>query len=166
LPSEGLSSKTCFVIKNPSVYNPLGRAISYGSYFYNPNTWFSGILLFLFLMTTAFLGYVLPFGQMSFWGATVITNLLSPFPSLIEWHFLIQILSPFFYPNFPIFIRTILLSSKSLHFIPVHSPIKIWSFPSFGELIVILFVKQSLTNSCSVLPRIGFKLNDNKLPVY
>ena len=62
----------------------LGRAISYGSYFYNPNSWFSGILLFFFLMTTAFMGYVLPFGQMSFWGATVITNLLSPFPSLIE----------------------------------------------------------------------------------
>merc|ERR1711920_878059 len=38
-----------------------------------------------FLMAIAFMGYVLPFGQMSFWGATVITNLLSPFPSLIEW---------------------------------------------------------------------------------
>ena len=63
----------------------LGRAISYGSYFYNPNSWFSGIILFFFLMATAFMGYVLPFGQMSFWGATVITNLLSPFPSLIEW---------------------------------------------------------------------------------
>ena len=61
------------------------RALSYGSYFYNPNTWFSGIILFFFLMATAFMGYVLPFGQMSFWGATVITNLLSPFPSLIEW---------------------------------------------------------------------------------
>ena len=47
--------------------------------------WFSGIILFFFLMATAFMGYVLPFGQMSFWGATVITNLLSPFPSLIEW---------------------------------------------------------------------------------
>merc|ERR1712194_355521 len=46
---------------------------------------FSGIIIFLFLMATAFMGYVLPFGQMSFWGATVITNLLSPFPSLIEW---------------------------------------------------------------------------------
>ncbi len=45
----------------------LGRAISYGSYFYNPNTWFSGIILFFFLMATAFIGYVLPFGQMSFW---------------------------------------------------------------------------------------------------
>merc|ERR1712060_1025142 len=51
----------------------VARAMFYGSYFYNPNTWFSGILLLLL------------FGQMSFWGATVITNLLSPFPSLIEW---------------------------------------------------------------------------------
>ena len=48
----------------------LGRAISYGSYFYNPNTWFSGIILFFLLMAIAFMGYVLPFGQMSFWGAT------------------------------------------------------------------------------------------------
>ena len=67
------------------IFLHLGRAISYASYFYNPNTWFSGIILFFFLMGTAFMGYVLPFGQMSFWGATVITNLLSPFPSLIEW---------------------------------------------------------------------------------
>merc|ERR1712137_966935 len=63
----------------------LGRAIFYNSYFYNPNTWFSGIVLLFFLMAIAFMGYVLPFGQMGFWGATVITNLLSPFPSLIEW---------------------------------------------------------------------------------
>merc|ERR1712075_17558 len=63
----------------------LGRAIFYGSYFYNPDTWFSGIILLFFLMAIAFMGYVLPFGQMSFWGATVITNLLSPFPCLVEW---------------------------------------------------------------------------------
>merc|ERR1712217_1000412 len=67
------------------VFLHLGRAIFFGSYFYNPNTWFSGILLLFFLMAIAFMGYVLPFGQMSFWGATVITNLLSPFPSLVEW---------------------------------------------------------------------------------
>merc|ERR1712216_225183 len=67
------------------VFLHLGRAIFYNSYFYNPNTWFTGIILLFFLMAIAFLGYVLPFGQMSFWGATVITNLLSPFPSLIEW---------------------------------------------------------------------------------
>merc|ERR1712141_284599 len=63
----------------------LGRAMFYGSYFYSSSTWFSGILLLFFLMAIAFMGYVLPFGQMSFWGATVITNSLSPFPSLIEW---------------------------------------------------------------------------------
>merc|ERR1711981_340932 len=63
----------------------LGRALYYGSFFYNTTTWFSGIVLLLLLMAVAFMGYVLPFGQMSFWGATVITNLLSPFPGLIEW---------------------------------------------------------------------------------
>ena len=63
----------------------IGRAISYNSYFYNSNTWFSGIILLLLLMAIAFMGYVLPFGQMSFWRATVITNLLSPIPSIIEW---------------------------------------------------------------------------------
>ena len=63
----------------------IGRAIYYGSYFYNPNTWFSGIILFFLLMAIAFLGYILPFGQMSFWGATVITNLFSFLPYLIEW---------------------------------------------------------------------------------
>merc|ERR1712043_80363 len=55
----------------------LGRAIFISSYYYNPNTWNSGIIILFLLMATAFLGYVLPFGQMSFWGATVITNLLS-----------------------------------------------------------------------------------------
>jgi len=63
----------------------VSRGLFYGSYFYNPNTWFSGILLLFLLMAIAFMGYVLPWGQMSFWGATVITNLLSPFPCLVEW---------------------------------------------------------------------------------
>jgi len=43
-------------------------------------TWFSGILLLLLTMGAAFIGYVLPWGQISFWGATVITNLLSAVP--------------------------------------------------------------------------------------
>jgi ubiquinol-cytochrome c reductase cytochrome b subunit len=67
----------------------IARAIFYGSYFYNPNTWFSGILLFFLLMAIAFMGYVLPWGQMSFWGATVITNLFSVIPvvgtTITEW---------------------------------------------------------------------------------
>merc|ERR1712066_1207369 len=44
-----------------------------------------GFLVLFFLMAIAFMGSVLPFGQMSFWGATVITNLLSPAPCLVEW---------------------------------------------------------------------------------
>merc|ERR1712074_179302 len=63
----------------------IGRGLYYGSYYYNSNSWFSGIIIFIILMAIAFIGYVLPWGQMSFWGATVITNLLSPFPCLIEW---------------------------------------------------------------------------------
>ena len=63
----------------------VGRGLYYGSYYYNSNSWFSGIIIFILLMAIAFIGYVLPWGQMSFWGATVITNLLSPFPCLIEW---------------------------------------------------------------------------------
>merc|ERR1712188_78621 len=63
----------------------IGRGLFYGSYFYNSNTWLTGIIILFLLIVIAFLGYVLPFGQMSFWGATVITNLLSPFPNLIEW---------------------------------------------------------------------------------
>ncbi len=89
----------------------LGRAISYGSYFYNPNTWFSGIILFFFLMATAFMGYVLPFGQMSFWGATVITNLLSPFPSFSQLLFSLTDNG-----SNRVFIRSRTFSMKGIHF--------------------------------------------------
>merc|ERR1712032_1129041 len=63
------------------------REVLYGwclRYFHSSGASFVFLFLF-FLMAIAFVGYVLPFGQMSFWGATVITNLLSPFPSLVEW---------------------------------------------------------------------------------
>nr|Q94WP7.1 RecName: Full=Cytochrome b; AltName: Full=Complex III subunit 3; AltName: Full=Complex III subunit III; AltName: Full=Cytochrome b-c1 complex subunit 3; AltName: Full=Ubiquinol-cytochrome-c reductase complex cytochrome b subunit [Calomys musculinus]AAL07683.1 cytochrome b [Calomys musculinus] len=66
----------------------VGRGIYYGSYMLS-ETWNIGIALFLTTMATAFVGYVLPWGQMSFWGATVITNLLSAIPyigsTLVEW---------------------------------------------------------------------------------
>nr|QBZ38171.1 cytochrome b [Purohita sinica] len=65
-----------------------GRGMFYGS-FMKKKVWFSGTLIMLILMATAFLGYVLPWGQMSFWGATVITNLLSAVPylglNLVNW---------------------------------------------------------------------------------
>nr|YP_009546802.1 cytochrome b [Hydrodamalis gigas]AYP41001.1 cytochrome b [Hydrodamalis gigas] len=70
------------------LYAHIGRGIYYGSYLY-PETWNIGIVLLLTVMATAFMGYVLPWGQMSFWGATVITNLLSAIPyigtNLVEW---------------------------------------------------------------------------------
>uniref|UniRef100_S5Q3B8 Cytochrome b n=4 Tax=Teleostei TaxID=32443 RepID=S5Q3B8_9GOBI len=66
----------------------IGRGLYYGSYLYK-ETWNIGVVLFLLVMMTAFVGYVLPWGQMSFWGATVITNLLSAVPyvgnSLVQW---------------------------------------------------------------------------------
>nr|YP_007475005.1 apocytochrome b [Pneumocystis murina]AFR90415.1 apocytochrome b [Pneumocystis murina] len=63
------------------VYLHIARGIYYGSY-RHPRTmvWSIGVLIFLLMIITAFLGYVLPFGQMSLWGATVITNLLSAIP--------------------------------------------------------------------------------------
>nr|NP_008508.1 cytochrome b [Ixodes hexagonus]AAD05515.1 cytochrome b [Ixodes hexagonus] len=61
------------------MYIHVGRGIYYSSFFFT-KTWFSGILIIFTLMATAFLGYVLPWGQMSFWGATVITNLFSAIP--------------------------------------------------------------------------------------
>nr|AWV84457.1 cytochrome b [Tettigotoma maculata] len=63
------------------VYLHVGRGIYYGSYKYY-ETWLVGIIILFILMGTAFLGYVLPWGQMSFWGATVITNLMSAIPYL------------------------------------------------------------------------------------
>nr|Q6ELU6.1 RecName: Full=Cytochrome b; AltName: Full=Complex III subunit 3; AltName: Full=Complex III subunit III; AltName: Full=Cytochrome b-c1 complex subunit 3; AltName: Full=Ubiquinol-cytochrome-c reductase complex cytochrome b subunit [Pronolagus crassicaudatus]AAS54934.1 cytochrome b [Pronolagus crassicaudatus] len=70
------------------LYLHVGRGIYYGSYTYS-ETWNIGILLLFAVMATAFMGYVLPWGQMSFWGATVITNLLSAIPyigtNLVEW---------------------------------------------------------------------------------
>nr|YP_010960768.1 cytochrome b [Remora osteochir]WNH38262.1 cytochrome b [Remora osteochir] len=70
------------------IYLHIGRGLYYGSYL-NKETWNTGVVLLLLLMATAFVGYVLPWGQMSFWGATVITNLLSAIPyigdSLVQW---------------------------------------------------------------------------------
>ena len=61
------------------LYCHIGRGIYYGSYIF-VKTWFRGVSLLILVMAAAFLGYVLPWGQISFWGATVITNLFSAFP--------------------------------------------------------------------------------------
>nr|YP_010311891.1 cytochrome b [Hampala salweenensis]UNA71581.1 cytochrome b [Hampala salweenensis] len=70
------------------IYMHIARGLYYGSYLYK-ETWNIGVVLLLLVMMTAFVGYVLPWGQMSFWGATVITNLLSAVPymgdMLVQW---------------------------------------------------------------------------------
>nr|ABY80845.1 cytochrome b [Lepidophyma micropholis]ABY80846.1 cytochrome b [Lepidophyma micropholis]ABY80848.1 cytochrome b [Lepidophyma micropholis] len=71
-----------------SIYLHIARGIYFGSYMYTI-TWNTGVVLLLLVMATAFVGYVLPWGQMSFWGATVITNLLSAIPytgtTMVQW---------------------------------------------------------------------------------
>nr|YP_009131032.1 cytochrome b [Eutelia adulatricoides]AHV78115.1 cytochrome b [Eutelia adulatricoides] len=70
------------------IYLHIGRGIYYES-FNLMYTWLVGVIIVLLLMATAFMGYVLPWGQMSFWGATVITNLFSAIPylgsMLVNW---------------------------------------------------------------------------------
>lgn len=70
------------------IYLHIGRGIYYGSYLFTP-TWLTGVLILFLVIGTAFIGYVLPWGQISFWGATVITNLLSAIPylgiDLVQW---------------------------------------------------------------------------------
>jgi ubiquinol-cytochrome c reductase cytochrome b subunit len=72
------------------VYIHIARGMYYGSYMSpREHLWGSGVLIFVLMMATAFIGYVLPWGQMSFWGATVITNLFSAIPvvgeSIVQW---------------------------------------------------------------------------------
>ncbi len=68
------------------VYVHIWRGLYYGSYKAPRELlWILGVVIFLLMMATAFMGYVLPWGQMSFWGATVITNLFSAFPVVGEW---------------------------------------------------------------------------------
>jgi ubiquinol-cytochrome c reductase cytochrome b subunit len=73
-----------------TAYIHMGRGLYYGSY-KSPRgfVWGIGVVVFLLMMGTGFIGYVLPWGQMSFWGATVITNLVSAVPvigvSIVEW---------------------------------------------------------------------------------
>nr|QWQ49947.1 cytochrome b [Mimela splendens] len=70
------------------IYLHIGRGMYYSSYNLHL-TWTIGVLILFMVMATAFLGYVLPWGQMSFWGATVITNLLSAIPylgnTIVQW---------------------------------------------------------------------------------
>jgi ubiquinol-cytochrome c reductase cytochrome b/c1 subunit len=68
------------------VYIHMFRGLYYGSYKYPRELlWIIGVIILLLMMATAFMGYVLPWGQMSYWGATVITNLFSAVPFFGDW---------------------------------------------------------------------------------
>ena len=72
------------------VYIHMGRGLYYGSYTHpRYAVWFSGVIMYLIMILTAFVGYVLPWGQMSLWAATVITNLVSAVPyignDIVQW---------------------------------------------------------------------------------
>ena len=113
------------------IFLHLIRAIYYYSYYYNTNIYSLGIIIILLLMFISFIGYVLPFGQMSFWGATVITNLLSFLPSLIilllgEYYIYNPTLKRFFLFHFIIsFILFIFIIFHIyyLHFISSNNPL-------------------------------------------
>lgn len=83
---HGVGASMFFV----AVYLHIFRGIFYGSY-KEPREllWIIGLIIFVTMMATAFMGYVLPWGQMSYWGATVITNLFSAIPfvgkSIVTW---------------------------------------------------------------------------------
>jgi quinol-cytochrome oxidoreductase complex cytochrome b subunit len=72
------------------VYAHICRGLLYGSYLVSRELlWVTGVIIFLLMILTAFLGYILPWGQMSLWGATVITNLASIIPvigdTIVSW---------------------------------------------------------------------------------
>nr|YP_009442195.1 cytochrome b [Calophya californica]ATN42470.1 cytochrome b [Calophya californica] len=128
------------------IYMHIGRGIYFNSSIFK-KTWLSGIFILLILMATAFLGYVLPWGQMSFWGATVITNLLSAIPYLGE--FLVQWLWGGFAVDNPTLTRFF-----TLHFLM-----------PFILLALILVHLIFLHETGSSNP-LGTPLNNDKIPFY
>nr|ATN42483.1 cytochrome b [Calophya schini] len=128
------------------VYLHIGRGIYFNSSIFK-KTWISGVIILFLLMGTAFLGYVLPWGQMSFWGATVITNLLSAIP------YLGQILVQWLWGGFAVDNPT-LTRFFTLHFM--------LPFILSGVILVhLIFLHE--TGSSNPL---GTPLNNDKIPFY
>lgn len=128
------------------LYLHIGRGIYYGSYNLHM-TWFIGILILLLVIATAFVGYVLPWGQISFWGATVITNLLSAIP------YLGLILVQWIWGGFAVDNAT-LVRFFTFHFI---LPFIVLAL----SIIHLLFLHQTGSNN-----PLGIKLNIDKIPFH
>lgn len=128
------------------IYLHVGRGIYYGSYKYI-YTWTVGVILFFLTIGTAFIGYVLPWGQISFWGATVITNLLSAIPyigtDLVQW----------LWGGFAVDNAT-LVRFFSFHFL---FPFIILAF----TIIHLLFLHQTGSNN-----PLGINRNSDKIPFH
>nr|YP_009443911.1 cytochrome b [Speleketor irwini]ATU07132.1 cytochrome b [Speleketor irwini] len=128
------------------IYLHIGRGLYYSS-FKMMQTWLIGVIILFMVMATAFLGYVLPWGQMSFWGATVITNLLSAIPylgtTLVQW----------IWGGFAVSNPT-LTRFFSFHFI---LPFII----SALTMIHLLFLHQTGSNN-----PLGIKMNIDKIPFH
>ena len=128
------------------LYLHVGRGIYYNSFFYL-ETWNIGIIILIITIATAFIGYVLPWGQIRFWGATVITNLFSAIPyigvTLVEW----------IWGGFAVDNAT-LTRFFALHFI--------LPFGIIGATILhILFLHQTGSNN-----PLGLQSNSNKIPIH
>lgn len=128
------------------IYIHIGRGIYFGSFNFI-RTWLTGILILFTLIATAFLGYILPWGQISFWGATVITNLLSAIPYLGT--ILVQWIWGGFAVDNPTLIRFF-----SFHFI---FPFIILAL----SLIHLIFLHETGSNN-----PLGIKLNMDKIPFH
>ncbi len=128
------------------IYLHVGRGIYYGSYKYL-ETWNLGVVIIILTMARAFIGYVLPWGQIRFWGATVITNLLSAIPYvgkiIVEW----------LWGGFAVDNAT-LNRFFALHFI---IPIVI----AAASVLHLLFLHQTGSNN-----PLGISSNSNKVPFH
>lgn len=128
------------------IYLHIGRGIYYSSFFFL-KTWITGIIIIFILIATAFLGYVLPWGQISFWGATVITNLFSAIP------YIGSILTYWIWGGFSVDNNT-LTRFFSLHFI----------LPFILLLIVIIHI--IIIHEKGSRNPLGLNLNIDKIPFH
>nr|QUE27120.1 cytochrome b [Scatoglyphus polytrematus] len=148
------------------IYSHLTRALYFESYSKSPQVWMSGLILLLMTMATAFLGYVLPWGQMSFWGATVITSMISSIPylgkNITQWlwgNFSVSqpTLNRFFSLHFilPMIIMAMILihlillhqsgSSNPLGFNPNYDKMKFFPYSMTKDSLCLLFTMMILT---------------------
>jgi len=150
------------------------RGIFYSSYFLS-FTWLIGVTIILVIIGTAFVGYVLPWGQISFWGATVITNLISAVPyigqDIVQWvwggfavgnatltrFFALHFLLPFILSALVIIHLLFLHQTGSSNPIGVKSnldKVPFHPFHSWKDLTAAIFVMASLTLLCLIAPYI------------